>query len=233
MGIKRYQADINCLRIWGLIILLMFPVLGSAASDKDNPATQENPIELQVTVEGVQEKLLDNVLGYLQIYQFHDKTAPSTARVRFLHLNAEKQIQSALQAFGYYRVSVDGKLDKTQQGWWARYTIDPGPAIKLGQLDLRITGAGKTDPQFKKALVESKLKPNSTLNKTAYEALKKRFQDWHRSAVILMRNSRSTRSVLICLTIPHQSPCTSRPAIVISLVKLIFNSPMNGFHRSC
>lgn len=176
MGIKRYQADINCLRIWGLIILLMFPVLGSAASDKDNPATQENPIELQVTVEGVQEKLLDNVLGYLQIYQFHDKTAPSTARVRYLHRNAEKQIQSALQAFGYYRVSVDGKLDKTPQGWRARYTIVPGPAIKLGQLDLRITGAGKTDPQFKKALVESKLKPNGTLNQTAYEALKKRFQ---------------------------------------------------------
>ena len=170
MGIKRYKADINCLRIWGLIILLMFPVLGSAASDKDNPATQENPIELQVTVEGVQEKLLDNVLGYLQIYQFHDKTAPSTARVRFLHLNAEKQIQSALQAFGYYRVSVDGKLDKTQQGWWARYTIDPGPAIKLGQLDLRITGAGKTDPQFKKPWS----KPNSNLTARLIKPLTRR-----------------------------------------------------------
>ena len=176
MGIKRNQADTNLLRIRELIILFMLPILAPAASSKDNLATQENPVELHVTVDGVEEKLLDNVLGYLQIYQFHNQTAPTAARVRYLHRNAEKQIQSALQPFGYFRVSVDSELDKTPQGWRARYTIDPGPAIKLKHLDLRVTGAGKTDPQFKKALAESRLKPNRSLDQTAYEALKKRFQ---------------------------------------------------------
>ncbi len=162
--------------LWGFIILLILPAPSLEASGKDSTATQDSPVKLQVIVEGVQEKQLDNVLGYLEIYQFHNKTAPSAARVRYMHRNAEKQIQSALQAFGYYKVSVNAQLDKTPQGWRAHYIIEPGPAIKLGTLDLRITGAGKTDPQFKKAVAESGLKPNRILNQAAYEALKKRFQ---------------------------------------------------------
>jgi len=137
---------------------------------------QEDGTKLYVSVDGVQEKLLDNVLGYLEIQQFHDKTAPSSARVRYMHRSAEKQIQSALQPFGYYRATISSKLEKTPQGWQAHYGINTGPAMTIGSLDLRILGAGRTDPKFKQALAKTTLRKDAILDQAAYEALKKRFQ---------------------------------------------------------
>ena len=156
--------------------LLLLVLLGLANPSWSDSTDSENSLTVNVNVEGVQEKLLKNVLGHLGINEFHDKTAPSAARVRYLHRSAEKQIQTALQPFGYFRASVKSQLEKTATGWQARYHIELGPAIKVNHLDLRVTGEGKSDAAFQKALAESPLKQGAVLNQEAYEALKKRFQ---------------------------------------------------------
>ncbi len=162
---------------WHLpLLFLLGNIVAPMALAATPTAPEETPTPLSVTVEGVQDKLLENVLGYLEIYQFHDKDAPSPARVRYMHRSAEKQIISALQPFGYYHATVTSKLDKTQQGWQAHYHIVAGSAVTVAHIDLRILGAGKTDPQFQKALTKTSLKKGVALDQAAYEALKKRFQ---------------------------------------------------------
>lgn len=161
---------------WLPIVFMLYSVFVETASAEESTLPKEAPARLSVEVEGIQGKLRDNVLGYLEIYQFHDKTAPSSARLRYLHRSAEKQINSALHPFGHYRATVDGQLVQTPQGWRAHYRIDPGPALMVSRLDLRISGAGKSDPEFQKALAKTSLKQGAPLDQAAYEALKKRFQ---------------------------------------------------------
>ena len=131
-----------------------------------------------VEVEGVARKLLTNVLGYLEIYQFNKKPAPSAARVRYLHRAAEKQILKALQPFGYYHASVEGKLGENGDSWEAQYLISLGKPVLIESVDIKVTGEGKDDTEFKKAVTKAKetLKKGKQLDQAAYETLKKQLQ---------------------------------------------------------
>jgi translocation and assembly module TamA len=129
-----------------------------------------------VTLLGVEDALLKNVQGYLEIWQFNGAKVPSVARLRYLHRIADRQIEKALQPFGYYRASVESSLEQQDDGWHATYRVSPGEAIVVTRLDLKVVGPGEDDPQFRQALAKTRLRQGEPLDQQAYEALKKRLQ---------------------------------------------------------
>ncbi len=161
--------------------LLTPPLAGAEgepeATAEPAAATESDPHgAVRVSVEGVTDKLRENVLGYLEIQQLTNDAEASPARVRFLHRAAEQQITRALQAYGHFRPEIESSLARSATGWDARYRIVPGPVLTIGELDLKVTGAGEADPEFRKALADTPLRQGAALDQVAYEALKRRFQ---------------------------------------------------------
>ncbi|MBK8754842.1 MAG: outer membrane protein assembly factor [Candidatus Competibacteraceae bacterium] len=134
--------------------------------------TRENGT-LTVTVEGVDGPLRDNVLAHLELNRFADQAAPEESRMRWLHARAETQIREALQPFGYYEPTIASTLNRTPNGWEARYQIQPGRALRIATLDVQILGEGQQDPAFQAVLTRLPLAQGQVLNQLQYEQIKR------------------------------------------------------------
>ncbi len=134
-------------------------------------------VSVKVTVEGITGPLLENVMKYLSLEQQKTDPALTDGIVRRLHGRAEKEIQSALQPFGYYNPSVSKDLKREDAVWHARYVIDPGVAVTVTELDLLLTGPGEEDGEFKKLAGDFPVKVGDTLIHSRYEEGKKALLD--------------------------------------------------------
>ena len=151
-----------------LFLLICFFSAASPAGAKDPPPA------VTVTVEGIRGDLRENVLAYLSIA--HPPPSSSEEAVRRLYRQAPEEIKKALQALGHYHPEIRSELTPRGERWEARFTIDPGPAVRLEKVDIKITGEGETDPPFQAMPDRLPLKPGAVLNHGLYEDAKKRLQ---------------------------------------------------------
>ena len=149
-----------------VVLLLLHPPAILAQSD----ATVE------VTITGVKDELLTNVRGFMPLYAFDKKPAPSEGRLRFLHAQAEDKVLEALAPFGYYRPTVTSSLELTDGVWQAKYDISQGDRIPLTSVDIKVTGEAETDNAYSEAIRDSSLREGQPLIDANYESLKQRFQ---------------------------------------------------------
>jgi translocation and assembly module TamA len=125
-------------------------------------------VPVKVEVEGVGRDLERNIRSVLSLEK-EDKDDLTPERVRRLHDRAPEEIGEALQPFGYYKPVVRGELRQEGERWIARYEVDEGPAIQIASVDLRITGAGADDPEFRRISGEFPLKRGEVLFHPDYE----------------------------------------------------------------
>ena len=109
---------------------------------------QQPGVEVEIT--GVSGEMLTNVQSNLSLYLQRNHPLLNETLVRRLHQKAPDEIRKALEPFGYYRSKVDASLEPRGQGWIARYSIDPGPPVRVSQLNITITGPGASDPAIEK-----------------------------------------------------------------------------------
>lgn len=141
-------------------------------------AQGETEARLRVEIEGVGGELRNNVEAFLRLIPLTetDETLPGESRLRWLHQRADDDIREALQPFGYYRPEIDSELTATEEGWLARYRIDPGPPLPLAGLDLRLSGAGENDPAIKALIDAPPLTVGQTLDQRRYDRLRTSLQ---------------------------------------------------------
>lgn len=125
-------------------------------------------VPVKVEVEGVGRDLERNIRSVLSLEK-EDEDDLSADRVRRLHERAPEEIGEALQPFGYYKPVVRGELRQEGESWIARYEVDEGPAIKIASVDLRVTGAGADDPEFRQIVAEFPVKRGEVLFHPDYE----------------------------------------------------------------
>ncbi len=106
------------------------------------------PHAVQINIIGIKNPLLlENIRGYLSIGQKSSRL--STGRIKGLHKRAKKEIKRALQAFGYYHVTVRAKLKRLKPKiWQAIYIINLGKAITITKVDIQILGEANNDKNF-------------------------------------------------------------------------------------
>lgn len=133
---------------------------------------------LDVIVDGIEGWAQDNVLAALTIYQERRRTDLPAPRIRRLHAAAVEEIRTALKPFGYYRPTVDAALDfdQAEERWNARYTIDPGPVVRIASIDVNLTGDGATDPTFRALVDRFPIGRGDPMNQAMYEQGKSRIQ---------------------------------------------------------
>ena len=125
-------------------------------------------VPVKVEVEGVGRDLERNIRSVLSLEK-EDKDDMTPDRVRRLHDRAPEEIGEALQPFGYYKPVVRGELRQEGERFIARYEVDEGPAIKIASVDLRVTGAGADDPEFRRITDEFPVKRGEVLFHPDYE----------------------------------------------------------------
>ncbi len=144
-------------------------------------------VELEIS--GLEKELQENVTAHLGIAQLvqhaglipfmpGDKDRPALAvtetNIRRLHRQATRDIEAALQPFGYYEPVIDAQLSRDGDTWKAVYHVDTGPATRIEQLDIQISGAGQTDERILSARKASQLKPGRRLLHSDYETTKEK-----------------------------------------------------------
>ncbi|MBN1008600.1 autotransporter assembly complex protein TamA [Amphritea pacifica] len=128
---------------------------------------------LSITIEGVNSVQEVNIRSMLSIEQFNNKEVTNPSRLRYLHSQADSEIRTALQPFGFYRPQIKSQLNKTDQDWVARYSITPGKPVLISKLDIQLNGDASNDKTFKQLLANSPLRQGEPLIHSQYEQLKK------------------------------------------------------------
>jgi len=129
---------------------------------------------IEVVVEGLPLALRQPVLEQLSIEQQKNESGLSPTAIRVLHARATREIRAALQPHGYYRAQVTSELTHTETGYLARYRVDLGEALRIGDLDLQVTGDGLADPAIAALLKNFPLRQGDVLDHERYEAAKAR-----------------------------------------------------------
>lgn len=150
-------------------VALLLGALGMAAVT----ASVANADTLHVEIEGLDAELRDNVLALLDAAREQASRDLTGDRIQLLHRQAEAEIRSALEPFGYYRPSIDKTLTHEGDAWRARYDIVPGPRMPIGQLELSITGDGANDSAFAAWRAKLPLAVGSALLHARYEETKR------------------------------------------------------------
>jgi translocation and assembly module TamA len=132
---------------------------------------QEVPVAL--AIDGVSGAMLDNVRAYLTIAELAEEDTAPAERVRRAHRQARAEIERALQPFGHYTPTLRLRLDTGEDGWTARYRIEPGPQTRIAALELALTGPGAEEPALRRIIADSALAPGEPLHHAEYSATKR------------------------------------------------------------
>ncbi len=148
-----------------LFFFVLLTLLSGAAIAAEEP--------LDVRVEGITGRLLENVLARLRIYRYSQDSELSEAEILRLHQLGEKDIKSALAPFGYYSAAVSASLTSTKEGWLALYIVEPGEPVRISSVSVSVIGPGAEEEAIfdPDGLV---LKEGRNLNQNRYEEEKKR-----------------------------------------------------------
>lgn len=129
---------------------------------------------VDVTIKGVDGELKTNIEQRLAIRDLDTRKDLDEPLVLRLHQQAEGDIRSALQPFGYYSPQVNPQLTGAAPKWKALYTVNPGPPTLVEHIDIRVEGDGAENPALKLVLDRPLLREGRVLNHTQYEATKTR-----------------------------------------------------------
>lgn len=107
----------------------------------------------RITVElsGLEAPLHDAALARIEAGQYHDRDI-SEAQAQRLYERAEGQVQSALEAYGYYHVKVDGELRAEGGNFVARLTVDRGEPVKVTSANVLVDGDAMERPLVARAV---------------------------------------------------------------------------------
>lgn len=136
-------------------------------------ATLFAQVNVTVKISGIDMLLEDNVRLFLSIEQQKEHPLMSEGRLLRLHKKAPQEISKALQPFGYYRPDIKTELSQpTPNHWLVTYSIEPGPALPIGEFNLVISGEMRDDPEFKALIKDLPLHKGNVFNHLEYENAK-------------------------------------------------------------
>ncbi len=138
-------------------------------------------VALEVRVEGLEAPLRDNVLALLSVEQRRQLPGFTVERLRHLHRQAEREIRTALQPFGYYNPEINGELEAPRpdrEGWRATYRVDAGPRVHIRRLDIRLIGVDENQALWQPTLDDLPLARDAPLIHADYDTAKAALLDF-------------------------------------------------------
>ena len=143
-----------------LSVLLGFMLLPAAAA-------------VHVEIEGLPDAERDNARLRLSIAAASERADLDQAQIERLHQQAEEEIRSALQPYGYYQAQIEAQLSGQAPDWHALYRVQAGAPVHLREVTLAVEGAARELPEVQQVLREAGLRPGERLLHARYEEVKR------------------------------------------------------------
>jgi len=133
---------------------------------------------VSVRISGIDGDLKDKLADAVTLaHQKEQEHLLTSARIKALFSRSRGEITAVLQSNGYYRFTIDDRLEQNGDDWTAYYDIEPGIAIRIDNISVKIVGAGQTDTGLTGTLADFPLKKGDRLDHTLYESGKRRMQN--------------------------------------------------------
>lgn len=94
-------------------------------------------------------------------------------RVERLFRDADKSVNRALEALGYYETTIEKSLDWSESCWQANFAVQIGEPVRLRTVDVQIAGEGRQDPTFLARTEVNRPASGDVLHHGRYENYKK------------------------------------------------------------
>jgi translocation and assembly module TamA len=127
---------------------------------------------IDVRIDGVTDEIEQNVRAYLTLARYATRDDLTDPQVRRLADRAVDEAADALRPFGFYSPKIRSRTSRDEPNWIVRLTIDPGPPVKMNEVDVKIVGPGAEDKDLRHVRDATTLRPGTRLDHSAYESLK-------------------------------------------------------------
>ncbi|MEQ1739509.1 MAG: autotransporter assembly complex family protein [Methyloglobulus sp.] len=131
-------------------------------------------IAADISVSGLEEDAEDNVMLMLSI-QKEQCDAPKW-KIQGEFEDADREIDQALRALGYYHVVIKKSLAFHKDCWKANFNVHPGTRVVVSDIEILIEGDAKDDLDFSKLLKNLPLKKGNPLHHGQYETMKSKIE---------------------------------------------------------
>lgn len=156
-------SQLSC-RILIIVLLLIFSWQKQAVAK----------FPLEITVEGLDSPLYENVLARLKINIHKDSERVSLKNLHVLHNRAEQDIRAAIAPYGYYSPRIVSDLREENGIWQARYSVRRGCPVLIGTVDVGLTEDCNDNKLLAKMLADLPLHEGDILLQDVYEQYKKK-----------------------------------------------------------
>jgi translocation and assembly module TamA len=120
-----------------------------------------------ITFTGVDDKVRDNILAYLQL---DDEACDAPGwRVRRLFKEAESEIREALEVVGHYHAKIEKKLTLDKACWQADFSITTGEPVLLRSVSIEVDSGGAQDGNLSDVVQECALRSGNILQHANYD----------------------------------------------------------------
>jgi translocation and assembly module TamA len=119
---------------------------------------------------GLKDPALANAKSRLKISQDSLQGELTYQDIQQLFKQAPKEIQQAIEPYGYFKATVTKRLERqSQNSWIAYYYVNPGPQLHITRVNIQITGPGKNNPRIRKLLSKPLIKAGNVFTVDTYE----------------------------------------------------------------
>ncbi|MFU8895173.1 MAG: autotransporter assembly complex protein TamA [Gammaproteobacteria bacterium] len=132
--------------------------------------------QIRVSISGVEPEIEANIRATLNLVRLGTREDLSEAAVRRLHSRARGEIRDAMRPFGYYRPRMETSLERQDGDWLASFQIDPGEAVLVTEIDVRILGEGSDDARLLDVVAQSPLRRDRRLRHQEHDRLRSNLQ---------------------------------------------------------
>ena len=136
------------------------------------PVRAAEGVKVSVEIQGLKGDMKRNALGSMVLVASASEGRLSEGEARRLSARAVREIEQAIQPFGYYRPVIRQELDTRGDPWKARFFVEPGPPLLLTSVDVKVEGPGAELPRFAAIVRAFPLKRGQRLEHAPYDALK-------------------------------------------------------------
>lgn len=107
--------------------------------------------KITVDISGLEPRLSDAALASVDVVQYADREV-SAAQAQRLHDRANAQVQRALEAYGYYHVTVEGDLRQAGGNFVSELKVDLGEPVTIATSKVVVDGDAMDRPRISKAV---------------------------------------------------------------------------------
>ena len=130
--------------------------------------------EVSYAVKGVGEPLAGNVLGHVDAELFGPEARLQAHNYERVIDRAITRARAALRPYGYYDPRIEARvLVEDPASTTVELTINPGPQIRISDVDVRLTGDGSDDARFLDWQEAWPLNTGDALDQTIWEQQKR------------------------------------------------------------